>query len=262
MCGSWDTVRNRQNFLSLWTAFCPFIHPPLAPPMDPENQNFKKMKKTLEAILILQMFNLNDSNMIYGFSDMECNRQIFLSYWTVFCPFSPLTTHKIKIFKNWKKPLELSSFHTSIPKIMTICCTVPEIWHVTDLIVVFILGYFLPFYLPNSPKNQNLEKVKKTLEISSFYNSVPKIMIICYTVPEIWCVTDVIISHFWPFFALLPLTAWKMKIKKQKTNLEISSFYISVPKIVIRWFTIPGIWCMTDVIAISHFRLFLALLPP
>ena len=34
------------------------------------------------------------------------------------------------------------------------------IWHVMDLIVIFILGYFLPFYLFNSPKNQNLEKVK------------------------------------------------------------------------------------------------------
>ena len=27
---------------------------------------------------------------------------------------------------------------------------------------------------------------------------------ICYTVPEIWCVTDVTIFHFGPFFALLP----------------------------------------------------------
>ena len=32
----------------------------------------------------------------------------------------------------------------------------------------FILGYFLPFYHSNSPKSQNSEKVKKTLEISSF----------------------------------------------------------------------------------------------
>ena len=36
-------------------------------------------------------------------------------------------------------------------------------------------------------------------------------MIICYTVPGIWCVTDIIISHFRPFFALLPPTAPKMK---------------------------------------------------
>ena len=30
-------------------------------------------------------------------------------------------------------------------------------------------------------------------------------MIICYTVPEIWCVTDAIVTfHFGLFFALLP----------------------------------------------------------
>ena len=38
-----------------------------------------------------------------------------------------------------------------------------------------------------------------------FYTSLPKIMIICYTVPEIWHVTDVIvIFHFGLFFVLLP----------------------------------------------------------
>ena len=28
--------------------------------------------------------------MIFGFSDMECNRQHFLSFWTIFCPFTSL----------------------------------------------------------------------------------------------------------------------------------------------------------------------------
>ena len=47
-------------------------------------------------------------------------------------------------------------------------------------------------------------KCKKLLEISLFYNSVPKIMIICYTVTEIWRMTNVIvIFHFGLFFALL-----------------------------------------------------------
>ena len=70
------------------------------PPMEPENQNFEKMKKTLDDIIILQMFTLNDSLMIYGFSDKECNRQNCLSFWMVFCPFTPLATRKIKILKN------------------------------------------------------------------------------------------------------------------------------------------------------------------
>ena len=48
--------------------------------MDPENQNLEKMKKTLEDVIILQMCTINDSHMTYVFSDMECNRQFFLSF--------------------------------------------------------------------------------------------------------------------------------------------------------------------------------------
>ena len=38
----------------------------LLPPMDPENQNFEKMKKITEDIIILQMCPINDSHMMYG----------------------------------------------------------------------------------------------------------------------------------------------------------------------------------------------------
>ena len=87
----------------------------------------------------------------------------------------------------------------------------------------------------------------KRLEIS-FYTSAPKIMIICYTVSEIWCVTGVIIFHFGLFFAILtPLTAWEIKIlKKWKKHLQISWFYICVTKIIIKWCTVAKIWRMTD----------------
>ena len=63
---------------------------------------------------------------------------------------------------------------------------------------------FCIFTLLTARKIKILIKWKKFLEISSFYICVPKIMIICYTIPEIWCVTDVIIFHFVSFFALLP----------------------------------------------------------
>ena len=61
----------------------------------------------------------------------------------------------------------------------------------------------------------------------------------------LWCVTNVIvISHFELFFAL---TAQKIKIlKKWNKHLEISSFYICVLKIKIRWCTVPEICCVTD----------------
>ena len=85
---------------------------------------------------------------------------------------------------------------------MIIGYTVPEIWHVTDVLLFFILGYTFPFYPHNSPKNENFKKMKKGLEISSFYTSVPKIMIIYYTVPEIWYVTHVIVIFIFAYFLL------------------------------------------------------------
>ena len=49
---------------------------------------------------------------------------------------------------------------------------IPEIWSAADRIFT-ILDYFLPVYPPNTPKNQNLEKMKKYLGILSFYTCVP-----------------------------------------------------------------------------------------
>ena len=125
------------------------------------------------------------------------------------------------------------------------------VWRIEFFI---ILDNFLPFYPLKTWKIKILKKRKKHLEILSFYTSVPKIMIILYyTVPDIWCMTDVIvIFHFGLFFTLLPpmhppLTAQKIKIfKKWKKHQEISSFYTCVPKIMNRWCTFPEIWCATD----------------
>ena len=68
--------------------------------MVPENQKFLKIKKTREDIIILQMCTINDSHMMYGSWNIECNGQKFL----LFCPFTSLTIRKIKILKKWKKP--------------------------------------------------------------------------------------------------------------------------------------------------------------
>ena len=71
-------------------------------------------------------------------------------------------------------------------EIMIICFTVPEIWCVMNIIAIFHFGLFFDLHPTSSLKNQNERKKneKKPLEISSFYKSVPKIMNICYAVPE------------------------------------------------------------------------------
>ena len=65
--------------------------------------------------------------------------------------------------------------------------------------IFVILGYFLPFYPTNKPKNQNFEK----MDILSFYICLPRMTFIWCMVPEIWSSTGKIFSHFGPFFVLL-----------------------------------------------------------
>ena len=83
--------------------------------------------------------------MMYGSSDIGCNRQSFLSFWTIFCPE--------------KLPEDIIILHR---------CNINDnhdVWFLryrARLAEFFaILDHFLPFYPPNNPKNQNFEKMKK-----------------------------------------------------------------------------------------------------
>ena len=74
----------------------------------------KKMKKNPGDIIISHLCNTNDNHMMYSFWDMEEDRHNFLSFWTSFCHFTPLTTQeiqKIRIMKKWKKHLEISFYN-------------------------------------------------------------------------------------------------------------------------------------------------------
>ena len=126
--------------------------------------------------------------MMYAYSDVEC-----LSFQAGFCFFARLLTPKIKSWKKWKKtPGHIILLH--------MCATNQDhmmfgsSWYMKFNKQNFfvILGIFLPFYSPNTLK-MNISKMRKALEISSFYTGVPKTMIICYTVLEIWHMLDVIV---------------------------------------------------------------------
>ena len=71
----------------------------------------------------------------------------------------------------------------------------------------------------------------------------------------------IIMGHFLPFYPS-PLKPEKLEFwKNEKKLLEISSFYICVPKVTIIWGPPPEIHSGTDRI-FCHFRLLFALLPP
>ena len=132
-------------FSYFWPFFCPFT-----PLKTQKIKILKKMKKKKPGdIIILYKRTINENHMMHGSWDMKRDRHNFLSFEAIFCPFTPLTTRKIKILKSWKKNhLEISSFYTSVPKIMTICYTVPEIWRVTDIIFIFHFGLYFALLPP------------------------------------------------------------------------------------------------------------------
>ena len=60
------------------------------------------MKKMPGDVIILHKCTKNHDHMLYCLWDIVCDRYYF-SFWAIFCPFTPLTTEKIKILKKWKK---------------------------------------------------------------------------------------------------------------------------------------------------------------
>ena len=137
--------------------------------------------------------------------EIQSGGKIFSSFWAIFCPFTSLTTRKIKILKKWKKLLERSSFYTCNKNHDLMMYASWDIEHDRQNFLSFWAS-FCPFSPLTTQKIKILKKWKKTPgEISSFYTSVPKIMIRCYTVPEARCVMDaIVIFHFGLFSALLP----------------------------------------------------------
>ena len=118
---AWQT-----NFLVILNRFLPFYN-------NPKNHNFEKLKNAPGDIIILHKCTKNHDYMLYCSWDMARDRcNFYFSFWAIFCPFTPLTTQKIKILKSWKRCMEISSFYICIPKIMIRCCTIPEIWCATD----------------------------------------------------------------------------------------------------------------------------------
>ena len=131
---------------------------------------------------------------MYGSWYIKHVRQNFLSFWAI--------SSKSKFWKNEKSSRKCFHLHK---------CTINDnhmIYGSWDIncnrqIFLVIFGFFCPF-TPQKWKYHKLKK-KKHLETSSFYTSVPKIMVTGYTVSETWFVPDVIvIFHIELFFTLSP----------------------------------------------------------
>ena len=140
----------------IWSAPDRILFSPWVTPLTAWKKKFKKIKKKKMPgdTIILHKCTKNHDHLLYCSWDMVRDGcKCYFSFWAILFPFTTLIAQKMKISKKWKKHLDISSFYTTVPKIMIICYTVPEIWHVADVIVISYLKRFFALLLPNSSKN-------------------------------------------------------------------------------------------------------------
>ena len=136
----WGMVPEIQSggkiFSSFWAIFCPFTSLTTR-----KIKILKKWKKLLERSSFYTC-NKNHDLMMYASWDIERDRQNFLSFWASFCPFSPLTTQKIKILKKWKKRLVRYHHFTQVYQKSWSDAILFLRHGVMDAIVIFHFGLF------------------------------------------------------------------------------------------------------------------------
>ena len=100
----------------IWSATNDFSHfgsfLSFYPPNNPQNQNFEKWKNTWRYHLFTLVYH---KLQLWCFVHEIWTMTDILSFWAIFCPFTRLTTQKVKILKICKKLLKISSFNTRVP---------------------------------------------------------------------------------------------------------------------------------------------------
>ena len=89
--------------------------------------------------------------------------RIFLSFWAIFCPFIPQQPQKSKLKKKDKRPGDIIISHMCTKNHNML--SVPETWHVMDVVVIFHFGLFFAPFNPLTARKIILKKWKKRLEI-------------------------------------------------------------------------------------------------
>ena len=169
---------------------------------------------------------------------------IFLSSLEIFCPFTLLKARKNKTSKKWKKGLEIS-FYTKCTKNHD--HMLYYFWDTARVGCNF--SFWASFALLPSEQPQIIKISIKWKNAWRYHlhkctKNHDHMLYCCwdmardrYNYFSFWAI-------FWPFTRL---TAPKnQNSKKWDIRLEISPFYKFVPKIMIRWCTVPEIWCATD----------------
>ena len=134
-------VLAQTYFFVIQAIFCSF-----GPPLIPKIKKCNKYLEILSPDHMIPWYHVWFLRYQVQQTELFCHLgQVFVLLLPPSPPPPPLTAQKI---------LEILSFYTSVPKIMIIRYTVPEMWCETNLIVIFIWGYTFPFYPFKSQKNE------------------------------------------------------------------------------------------------------------
>ena len=221
ICSATDII-----FCHFWAIF--YLFTPLFIPKIKFGKNVKIPLEILSFYTYVALMKI----MMYGSCNTRHGKQNFLSFWAIFLHLTLLATQKINIFKKMKKKL-WRDYHFTLVYHKWWSYDVWFLRHETQNTIFFVIfNYF--FFTPKQPGKSKFwkngekkgqrhhhfsyvyhewqsydvwflkyEARQTELFSPSFYASVPKIKIICYTASEIWCVRDVIIIfQFGPFFTL------------------------------------------------------------
>ena len=156
-----------------------------------------------------------------------------------FLPFYPQQPKKSKLKKIKKTPGDIIILHTctkNSDQMMygswdMVCdrCNHFSFWAI-----------FCPFF-PVTARKIKIKNMKKTPRyITILHMSTKNYDQMMYGSWDMACDR----CNYFSSWVITPLTAQKIKILKKMP--EISSFYICVPKTMIRWCTVPEICCATD----------------
>ena len=159
-CDVWFLRHRVQQaeFFVILDCFLPFH-----PSMDPENQNFEKIKKiTCRYYHFTHVHHKWQSYDVWFLRYGAQQTEFFFFILDPFLPFYPTNNLKNKNFEKRKK----APGDTIILQLHTIN-DIHMMYGSSDMEhngqnFFFILDSFLPFYPTNNPKNKNLEKRRKT----------------------------------------------------------------------------------------------------
>ena len=151
MYGSWNMEHSGHNFLSIWTNFCHFT---------PLHTWKIKNLKTWKNACRYHFTHVYHKWQSYDICFLRYGaRQIFLSFWTIFCPFTHNNPNnsKSKFWKNENKNLEINLHKCTKNHYM--------LWYSCDrygMRQIFIFRSFWAIFYPFTLKKSRLKKCNNT----------------------------------------------------------------------------------------------------